>query len=154
MSLAWGSTNALLLLLHGDRQIPSLTDALIGLVAILPHSLMMVLSYCLVLTYGIHITIILSSLIFVVFFILSALFSDDFYTFVFTIFSAFFSPVLFTRNFELKKKPDLELDCQFPSNSRRNDLGQIEKIHRYRFRSQQFYGLLKMFLHIPCFIIE
>ena len=113
ISLAWGSTNTLLLLL---KKIPSLNDALFGLIAILPHSVMIVGSYSLLFAYGLNLTIFLFSILFTTFFILSALFSNDFYTFVFTIFSAMFSPVLFVRSFESKRKFDQNLDCQNPKH--------------------------------------
>ena len=59
ISLAWGSTNTLLLLLHGNKKIPSLNDALFGLIAILPHSVMIVGSYSLLFAYGLNLTIFL-----------------------------------------------------------------------------------------------
>ena len=139
ISLAWGSTNTLLLFLQGNKKIPSLKDALIGLIAILLHSVMIVASYSLLFSYGLNLTILIFSLLFTIFFILSALFSDDFYTFVFTIFSSAFSPVLFVRSFGLKNKEKLDpdLNCENPRQSNRKEI-------RYRFMSRQFYGLNKL----------
>ena len=99
-SLAWGSCNALQLFLHGNTKVPELKTSLLCLIPILPHSIIIVGSYSLVLSFGTTITIILGSVLFTAFFVLSALFSDDIYTFIFNIFSASFSPVLFAKKFQ------------------------------------------------------
>ena len=105
---------------------------------------MIVGSYSLLFAYGLNLTIFLFSILFTTFFILSALFSNDFYTFVFTIFSAMFSPVLFVRSFESKRKFDQNLDCQNPRLSSTENVDKMKNIYRYRFMSREFYGINKL----------
>ena len=141
LSCGFGTTVGHILLIYGNQRMPMFVDTVSGLICILPHTIMMTGGYTLVSAFGISLSLVIFSVLFLTLFILSALFCDDLFGFVFSIFSSFFSPILFSRHSKSRKGSRLE--------SETSEL--LEKITKYRKKSQQFYSLNKMILSI-CFL--
>ena len=141
-SLAWGTTNGLLLFLNGNRKVPELANIPGGLLCILPHTIMMTGGYSLLSAFGFNLSAIFFIFMFLAFFLLSAMFSNSFFSFVFSIFSSFFSPVLFSRHGHALKEQNREAE---QSNS--GNLGSTE-MFEYRIKSKEFYSLNKIIISV------
>ena len=100
-SLSWGSSVGHHVFISGNEKAPALKNLFLGFLCILPHTMMMTGGYSLLSAYGINLTAIVFSFFFISFFLLSAIYSDNFYSLCFSIFSLTltFTPVLFTKKY-------------------------------------------------------
>ena len=146
-SLAWGATNGLLYFISGEEKLPELSSAIFGLYPILTQVLTTVSAYSLLYTFLPKSLFVLLPFLFAAFFILSMLFSDDFFSFVFNLMSSFISPVLSTNKNEQIRESSSGFSSIETQTLMRLEAGhKIQKKKnkkRQLLLSIQFYGLNK-----------
>merc|ERR1712142_973065 len=79
LSLSWGSSVGHNVFISGDKKVPAFKNLASGFFCLLPHTMMMTGGYCLLSAFGINLTALILFFLFIVFFLLSAIYSDNFY---------------------------------------------------------------------------
>ena len=107
-SVAKGTVDSLIMMKNGNKIAPKLKESMLGIIAILPDTILRAFSYSSVLVFCMHtqgslvlrcVVLSVLAILLIVFFLLTCLISDNFESFVFSLFSAISSPLLFVRNF-------------------------------------------------------
>lgn len=122
-SLAKGTTDSLVMMKNGNQKAPPLRDSFLGVLAILPETILRAFSHSIVIvaciqeSWEVKLTIlVLYMILMLLFFLLSAVTSDSLQSFIFSFFSSIMSPLLFDKHFSKEnneQKISLKKDMMF-----------------------------------------